>query len=342
MVKACIVIPVHNRKAFTQNILAQIYGQLNRLQAERSTDELFTIVVDDGSTDGTQELIQQNFPKAVVLKGDGSLWWTGAIVKGMKYAMEHLQTDYVVWLNDDISLSENFVADLLALCRSAMYETTVVGGIVRDQTYPHWVVYSGISQGQPIREMSCYANLPELEAYTLSGNIVVIPRAVIEKAGYPNVQKFPHHGGDFEYIRWVRRKGFKVISSSKLQAFTDYQPSDLIRYMPYWMQWYLKRDRPSRNAILKGLKSIKSNQNIWLFVNIQNRDRDRIPAWKYQLCYLDKCLKLLLIDFIPKKYIEPKILDYFKSWQVPFEIDNLLPNQGKPSGTKSTAPNQAV
>jgi len=37
------------------------------------------IVVDDGSSDRTAEEAAKNYPKVIILQGDGNLWWTGAI-----------------------------------------------------------------------------------------------------------------------------------------------------------------------------------------------------------------------------------------------------------------------
>ena len=64
-----IVIPVHNRKHFTRDCL---------LSLRKQTFQNFTIIViDDGSSDGTGEMIQKEFPEVVLLHGDGNLWWTG-------------------------------------------------------------------------------------------------------------------------------------------------------------------------------------------------------------------------------------------------------------------------
>ena len=37
------------------------------------------IVVDDDSSDRTDEEVKANYPEMTVLQGDGNLWWTGAI-----------------------------------------------------------------------------------------------------------------------------------------------------------------------------------------------------------------------------------------------------------------------
>lgn len=315
--KIGIIIPVHNRKACVHSILTQIYDQAIQ---EGYLKNIFSIVVDDNSTDGTKELIELNFPTVHLLEGNGSLWWTGAIVKGMEYATVNLNTDYVVWMNDDISLADDLLSNLLSICESSKYRETIVGGIVRDKTYSDWIVYSGLRYGKPIRHINDFSSSIEVEVDTLAGNIVVIPKAVIDKIGMPDAGKFPHHGGDYEYIKLAKKQGFRVLSSSHLQATTDYRVTDFIRYMPYWMQWYLQPSKSQRREIIKGLKNIKSNQNIWLFVNIANRNLTDIPSWKYTLCYLNKLLKLFIIDFMPRRYIEFRIYEYFARWSIPSPI----------------------
>src|SRR6266566_1076605 len=74
-----VVVPVFNRKSLTERFLCCM-----RSQSFRNFE---TIVVDDGSTDSTAELVSERFPEVHLLRGDGSLWWTGAINLGIRYAM---------------------------------------------------------------------------------------------------------------------------------------------------------------------------------------------------------------------------------------------------------------
>ena len=74
-----IIIPVHNRKEITLKCL-------DTLKQNGDLDKYYVIVIDDGSTDGTSEAIQSLYPDVIILTGDGNLWWTGAIKKGMEYA----------------------------------------------------------------------------------------------------------------------------------------------------------------------------------------------------------------------------------------------------------------
>ena len=84
-----VVIPVHNRKDFTRNCLLSLQKQ--------SFQAFEVVIVDDGSTDGTAEMLREEFPELPVLKGDGNLWWTASVNMGIKYALE--QEKLMDWLN---------------------------------------------------------------------------------------------------------------------------------------------------------------------------------------------------------------------------------------------------
>lgn len=325
MNKISIIIPVHNRKACVQNILNQIYNQVTKAI---HLAEIFVIVIDDGSTDGTKELIKNNFTFVHLLEGDGSLWWTGAIVKGMEYALKILDTDYVVWLNDDVSIAEEFVNNLVSISVADEDKKTIVGGIVRDKTYSDWIVYSGMKDGQPIHNINLFSLSKELEVVALNGNIVVIPRYVIDKVGLPDAIKFPQIGADFEFIKRANKLGFRVVSSSLLQGSTDYTVTDVIRYMPYWMQWYVQPNKARKYDVVKGLRTMKATQNIHFFVNIINPNSNNISKWRYELCYLNKLLKIFIVNFLPKTSIESRISNYLEHRGTPSEvIDAVMPQR---------------
>ncbi|MEC4985907.1 MAG: glycosyltransferase family 2 protein, partial [Oscillatoria sp. PMC 1076.18] len=273
-----IVIPVRNRQSCTRQVLTQLSAQIEKTN---SKEEFAIVVVDDGSTDGTKAMVKQEFPEVHLIAGDGSLWWTGAIVKGMEYALNKLNPKYLVWLNDDIFLKEDLIENLRNICLSASYAEKIVGGIVRDKTYPDWIVYSGSNGLKPINDMSYFVDSEEIKVEDLCGNIVVIPRMICDRIGLPDATRLPHHGGDYEYIRRARKQGFQAILSSKLQADSDFQVSDFIRYMPYWMQWYFEPNLMKRWQILKGLASLKFNQNVWVYVNLhsQNINSKNTPFW---------------------------------------------------------------
>ena len=72
--KISIILPVHNRFKTTENFIRHLLKQ--------DYDNYHLILIDDGSTDGTSEMVLSLMPAAKIIKGDGSLWWGGALQEG--------------------------------------------------------------------------------------------------------------------------------------------------------------------------------------------------------------------------------------------------------------------
>ena len=106
------LVPVHNRKSVTLRCLAALDRQVD-------LPKLTIVVIDDGSTDGTSEAIQAEYPQVVVLKGSGNLWWTGAIRMGMEYAYSQ-GANFFIWLNDDTLPSPETLSLLIHHCSSGV------------------------------------------------------------------------------------------------------------------------------------------------------------------------------------------------------------------------------
>ena len=118
-----VVIPVHNRKHFTRDCLASLKAQT------RQPDGI--IIVDDGSTDGTGEMLQYDFPEVTVLSGDGNLFWTAAINKGIKYALDH-GSRFILTLNNDTVASPDFIEKMMMAATE--YPNALVGALDIDAT----------------------------------------------------------------------------------------------------------------------------------------------------------------------------------------------------------------
>lgn len=66
-----VILAVYNRRKVTEQCLKNLLNQ---------TYKAFEIIVfDDGSTDGTFEMIKKKYPEIILLKGDGNYWWSKSI-----------------------------------------------------------------------------------------------------------------------------------------------------------------------------------------------------------------------------------------------------------------------
>ena len=324
-VSAALILPVHNRKAYTSAILNQLTTQIAALKTEPSDKPtIHIVVVDDGSTDGTAESINQNFTEVHLLKGDGQLWWTGAIATGMRHVQQHLQTDYTVWLNDDITLADDFVSQLIEHCQASLHQNTITGGIVCDQSHPDWIVFGGVIASQPINNTQQFKNASILKVDTLNGNIVVMPTQLVTDIGLPNSERFRHYGGDYEYICRAKELGYEVQLSNHLVATTDYRVSDIIRYMPLVFQMTLSSTLADKWRALQNLHLLKSPHNAYHMVNSIHRHKSTVPWWRYSAFYLRKIVKLLGSECLPRYIRKQQLSSYLEQQGVPKPISTGL------------------
>jgi GT2 family glycosyltransferase len=319
-----ITLPVRNRKAFTTTILQQLTEQIDQQIAAQalSPGAAQIIVVDDGSSDGTAEHIGQSFPQVHLLRGDGDLWWTGAQAQAMTYAAETLHTDYIVWLNDDITLAHDFIAQVIRHCQNSGQNPEhkiLTGGIICDQQYPSWIVFGGVIASQLINDLNQF-DQPTLKVDTLNGNIAILPTRIMADIGLPDTQRFRHYGGDFEYICRAKRNGYSVQLSSHLRATTDYRPADVIRYMPLWIQWAISPRLVDKWRVLKSLSSRRSPHNVEHMVNSIYRAEPSVPQWKYATFYCRKLIKIIGSSFVPWPMRRQRIQAYFQRQNIPSEI----------------------
>jgi glycosyltransferase involved in cell wall biosynthesis len=218
-----ILIPFHNRKAITLQCL-------KNLQKNGDFEHLKVVVIDDGSTDGTGETIRDLYPSITVLNGNGSLWWTGAIALGMEYVYTQ-GAQYIIWLNDDCELLPNTLSALVQFCQEHPGAIAGAQGFVTNQ--PDRLAFGGKRKTwQGYRYIQAEPNQIR-PCDLLSGNIVCIPRAVIEKIGYPDIKCTPHYGGDSLYLLRAQKAGFEIFVDGRYPALS--LPGESRLYPSHWL-----------------------------------------------------------------------------------------------------------
>lgn len=196
---ACIVIPAHNRRETTLRCL-------QRLQEGGDLDRLRVIVVDDGSTDGTAAAVRARFSTVTLLTGDGNLWWTGAITRGMRHAVE-LGAEHVLWLNDDTLPEPGALSFLLEESRRS---DSITGGVcfLPGESTP---AYGGVRKTWWDLKRLGNPGAATVACDALHGNLVCVPATTIRTIGLPDAENLPHAGGDFDYTLRARRAGIPVL-----------------------------------------------------------------------------------------------------------------------------------
>ncbi|ELS34333.1 MULTISPECIES: glycosyltransferase family 2 protein [Pseudanabaena] len=205
-----IIIPVYNRKSITLTCL-------ENLKANGDLQKYHVIVIDDGSSDRTSEEVGANYPEVIILKGDGNLWWTGAMALGMTYAYERGAKNFI-WLNDD-SLPAINTLDLIVNFLQE-YPNSIVGAACYVETGQ--LVETGFKGRQ---RMKALAN-ETIKVDGLSGYCVGIAASIFKEIGAPDAIKFRQYAGDGMYTLKATRAGFKayILGSAKVILAEEKDP----------------------------------------------------------------------------------------------------------------------
>ena len=103
MFKVSIVIPVYNSERFLNSCLNSIVNQT------MSIDDIQVIIVNDGSSDGSQKIINQyveKYPNSFVSINHKSP--SGGAGKPRNTGMKYVDSEYVIFMDSDDRLDENF------------------------------------------------------------------------------------------------------------------------------------------------------------------------------------------------------------------------------------------
>ena len=203
-----VLMTCYNRKSKTLATLKSLFQQ-------RSIDEIGhkVYLVDDGSTDGTGQAVQQTYPDVKIFSGDGNLFWNGGMRIAFSEAIKD-DPDYYLWLNDDTILYPDALNSLLTTSRH-LFEQGEQKAIVAGSTCdPHTgdFTYGGIVKITPLLPFK-FRFLDPTEAAqscdSMNGNCVLIPRSVVELVGNLD-PAFIHYLSDWEYGLRARQKGCTV------------------------------------------------------------------------------------------------------------------------------------
>lgn len=204
--KITVIFTCFNRKEKTLNCVERL------IEGNKEIDFNF-VIVDDGSTDGTEDALRscKYAPMLNVLKTEGNCYYSGGMNRGMQYILDKKEkSGYLLMVNDDVDFYDNSIEQLVA--QIAKKENAVIVGVTCDeqkkQTYGA-IRYKG---GFSVRYDAVLLGETK-ECDTFNANCVLIPYHLFEKTGAMD-NYFIHSLGDFDYGLSLKRTGAKIYSSS--------------------------------------------------------------------------------------------------------------------------------
>ena len=206
---------VHNRKDKTLMCL----NSLNKCILTNEY-ELDVYIVNDGCTDGTEYAIIQKFPKVIIIQGNGNLFWNRGMRLAWQTAASTYKYDYFIWLNDDVILFENAIAEILK-CSELKDNMAIISGSTCSTIDIKTITYGG-----RIRRVGIVKPNGEMQnCDCCNGQICLIPKAVYDKMGI-NDPIFHHGFGDWDYGFRAKKKGFEIIVAPNVSGYCDINTND--------------------------------------------------------------------------------------------------------------------
>ncbi|MCM0592911.1 MAG: glycosyltransferase family 2 protein [Gloeotrichia echinulata DEX184] len=199
-----VIMTCYNRRDTTLACLRALYQQ---------TKPFDVYLTDDGSSDGTSEVIKGVYPQVKILKGNGNLFWVGGMRLAFAEAMQR-GYEYYLWLNDDTLIESDVIERLLAIHQDLSehdHSNSIVVGSTKDPNTEK------PTYGGAVRSKRWYSNKFEFlepseflqECDTMYGNCVLIPDSVTKKVG--NLDgAFIHSLGDLDYGLRARKLGCSI------------------------------------------------------------------------------------------------------------------------------------
>lgn len=221
--KIFCIIPVHNRLKSTRTCI-------EKLMIQQFDGELEVVVIDDGSTDGTHEFLEETAKNTVgqsrcvsYISGDGSWWWSKCINVALESIQPHLSSgDGVLFLNDDVEVKADYISELLMGWSEG--ESVVMSQLV-NLLHPFEMIDSVISINPKNLEIKAdktifEENLRFSKSQLAPGRGSLYPATVIIAGFLTNEKELPHYLSDYEFSMRIAKAGWPIVCAHGAHVLT--------------------------------------------------------------------------------------------------------------------------
>ncbi|GJL79615.1 MAG: glycosyl transferase [Nitrospinaceae bacterium] len=308
---------------------------------DQSYSNLEIIVSDNGSTDGSIEILQKQFSSSIRLLQNGSNLGFGAAVNR---GLEAARGDYLIFLNNDLVLAPDSIVELVQLLQSNDDMGAAVPKILYYEkreiinSFGVLIHFTGIACPNKI-DQADDLNLNLIE--TACGGIFMLPRKVYETTGGFDEDLFLYHE-DHDLSWRIRLNGWKIIATPKAVLYHHYKFNKGIKKFYYSeknrlhillknLEWktlglilpalLLIEFAQWIHAILHGWLHLKAKSYLELFALLPRilqkrekiQDARKIPDRDIIRLYKGKLAIAGMNDSLIENFLSP-ILDTYWSW----------------------------
>ncbi len=266
--KIYILLPVYNRREITRRFVGCLEAQTNQ--------NYHLVLIDDGSTDGTEEMVRSRINNPTVLRGRGDWWWAGALHQGFLWLIEQRAEieDFVLIINDDTEFEPDFLEQGAAILKEACH-TLLLAQCFSKKTGK--LFDAGVHADWKSLTFDQASSPDEINCLSTRGLVMRVGDFLDIGGFYPHI--LPHYASDYEFTIRAHRKGFRLTTDPRLRLWLDETTTG-----------YHAADSSSLPLSFKKMFSLKSSLNpfIWMiFIGLS-------CPWRWKLKNL---LKIWVVVF---------------------------------------------
>jgi len=206
MEKIYILLPVYNRRDITQSFIKCL-----RIQTYQN---YHLVLIDDGSTDGTEEMVRSQIQSLTVIKGTGKWWWAGSLQQGYLWLKSQniSSSDLILIVNDDATFEDDFLEIGLFLLKNR--RKTLLGTECYSQQ-TNKLIDAGVNLDWQHKKIEITLQLDKINCLSTKGLFFRHEDFLAIGGFYPHL--LSHHAADYEFTTRALRKGMQLIIDPKLK-----------------------------------------------------------------------------------------------------------------------------
>jgi GT2 family glycosyltransferase len=242
-----------------------------------SYDNVRTVVIDNGSVDGSVESIRTQFPSVTVLEVNANLRFAGGTNAGIRYGLEH-GAELFLLLNNDTTVDAGFLSAMV----DRMTSSPSIGMVAPKIYYysdPNRIwfaggalsMWTGTMRHIGIREIDRGQHAAPHEIQYATGCCILTRREVVEKIGLLD-ESFSMYTEDADWSMRTRRAGYTIMYEPRAKVWHKLSVSagghlsmfkmthkfrSNLRFFVRYASWYHWFVFPWANILVNGYAAIR-------------------------------------------------------------------------------------
>ncbi|BAZ42347.1 putative glycosyltransferase [Calothrix sp. NIES-4101] len=210
MNKIYIILPVHNRRDITLNFVGCL--KVQRYQNYQ------LILIDDGSTDGTEEAVKNELSSTVIIKGKGNWWWAGGLQQGINWLKNNSinSHDIVLMINDDVTFDKFFLEKAVKILEDKQHSLLLAQSFGKQTGLPVNIGVKADMKALTFKQTFCEG---EINCLATMGLFLRFADLLTIGNFYPNI--LPHYLSDYEFTIRAHQKGLKLCIHPELNIYVN-------------------------------------------------------------------------------------------------------------------------